>query len=444
MSTGEHVKRGLVAAMVAVVAFGAACTGSARPASTAASTAVTRPAPPPRPVLFGFDTYVDRQPDVEGTRLVRLDPVSLRDEPFSSLKLGDTTTGHVLSPDRRSLALGAENDRDLVVVDLVGYRVAATVTVARPSASGWPTPVSVVSWPRADRLLAYTEPVAAHTSYPAQLVVVDPGQGRVVRADPLGGSVVATAAIGDGTAAFLVAPAGRVGTSRLVISDPDGNLRAVTLTGTAGGFGAGRDEEPGLAVAGAHAYVVGSSNSIADVDLGTGRVSYHAVPGLLADRVPDGPSTDPGSGGIMSNDSRTVASLGGGLLSVGGYTTRPAHGGTQNQSAVLSEQIIDTASWTVRRTLHDATRLLAAHGLYYCWVGSGLYTTSVFEALRPDGTVAFRRTTRDAGWEISAGRLFETQGDAGDVELDPLTGRVLRQVSTPQADPLDLLPWTRP
>ncbi|MBV9098721.1 MAG: hypothetical protein JO079_11755 [Frankiaceae bacterium] len=446
-SAGESVKRGLGAAMVAVVAFGVACTGSARPVSPAA--AVVKH-PPPRQALFGFDTYVDQQPDFEPTRLVRLDPVTLRDQPFSSLKLGDATSGHVFSPDRRSMAVGDVNDRRVVVIDLVGYRVAGSVTVTRPSPTGWSTPVQVVSWPRPDRLLVYTQPEAAHTSYPAQLIVVDPtGAGRVVRTEPLGGSVIASTGLDDGRAAFLVAPAGRVGKSRLVIADPDGNLHVIALPGTPGGFGTpdgyhGSAEDPGLAVVGGHAYVVGSTDRVADVDLGADRVRYHAVPGLMADHVPDGPPLDPGSGGIMTNDSRTVAALGGGLLSVTGYATRPAHGDTQNQSTVMSAQIVDTKTWQVRRTLHDVTQLVAAHGLYYCWLGSPSFSATVLEALRPDGRVAFRRTARDTGWEISAGRLFEWNGNPGYLELDPLTGRVLRHVAPTVDAPLDLVPWTRP
>jgi len=399
-------------------------------------------------VLFGFDTYAEHQADgdTDATRLVRLDPTSLREQLFSSLRLGDSTTGHVFSPDRRSLAFGAVNVRQVIVADLVDYRVAARITVAHAPApdSGWPAEVFVVAWPRADRLVAYTQPFAAHTSAPARLVVVDPGARHVIRTAPLGGSVVATASLDDGRTVFVVAPTGRVGPARVVVVDPDGGARSIRLPEISAGFGNGSDEAPGFAVVGTVAYVLGSSNRIAQVDLDTGRVRDHAVPGLLAERLTDGPPLEPGSGGIMSNDERHVTSLGNGLLSVGGYDTRPARRGTENQSYVRSEQIVDTKSWVVRRTLRRVTDLVAANGLYYCWVGSGLFDSLTFVALRPDGTVAFRRTTPEAGWEISAGRLFETRGDAGDVELDPLTGRVVRRVSTPPTGSIDLVPWSRP
>ena len=429
------MKTTCVAVAIAVLATG--CTGSARPVSNASPHPRSTAA---REVLFGFDSSVGEGADVEGTRLVRLDPVSLRPLVFSTLRLGDTTTGHVSSPDHNSLALGTMNDRQIVVVDLVGYRVAARYTVARPASFGWPPGVFAVAWPRADRLVAYTEPFAAHVAYPARLVVIDPAAHRVVRTEPLGGSVVATAALPGNRTGFLVAAVDRARPARLVIVEPDGRSRAVTLPETA----AGPSDAPAVAVVGEDVYVVGDSDRVAVVDPASGRVAYHAVPGLLADRVPDGPPVEPGSGGIMSADYRSAGSLGPGLLAVGGYQVRPARHATENQSTVLSEQIVDTKTWTVRRTLHGVVDVVAAHGLYYCWVGTALFRPSVLVALRPDGTVAFRRTTPDAGWQISAGRLFETRGDAGDRELDPLTGRVLHRVSLPGGDPVDLLPWTAP
>jgi hypothetical protein len=416
-----------------------ACVGSSRPASTGSphrSPAATRQ------VLFGFGDYEDA--DANGTRMVRLDPVTLREQPFSTLKLGDSVSGHVFSPDRKSLAFGTVNDRHVVVADLVGYRVAARVDVGGPYSSGWPVEVSVVAWPRADRLLAYTEQFAAHTSYPAQLVVVDPVGRRLIRTAALGGSVLATAVLDDGRAVFLIAPAAKVGLARLVVADPDGRLRWITLRETPAGFGPGRDETPALAVVGTAAYVVGNSERIAQVDLDTGLVRYRAVPGLLGERRADGSPVDPGSGGIMWSDERHIRSVGDGLLSVGGYDTRPAERATKDQYFARSEQIVDTASWTVRRTLHGVTDLVAAHGLYYCWSGSSPYGASNFVGLRPDGTVAFRRTTRDAAWEIVAGRVFENKDGTANVELDPLTGRVLRRVPASLPEPLDLVPWTRP
>lgn len=437
VNAGDIVKRGLSVAIVMVSLLGAGCTGAARPVSTVVSHHG------PRHVLFGFDSYVDRSADVEGSRLVRLDPVTLRELMFSSLKLSDVTTGHVFSPNRKSMAFGTLNDRQVVVADLVDYQVAARFTVALPPPpdSGWPPEVSVVSWPRADRLLAYSEPIAAHQAYPARLVVIDPAGNRVLRTAPLGGSVVATAALPGDRTGFLVASVGRDAPAKLVIVEPDGGSRTVTLPETASGQGVA----PAIAVVGTDVYVVGNSNRIAQIDAGSGRVRYHAVPGLLSERLPDGPPLEPGSGGIMSTDERDAVSLGGGLLGVGGYQVRPARHGTENQNTLISEQIVDTKTWTVRRTLHRATRIVAADGLYYCWVGSSLFGSPVLVAMHPDGAVAFRRTNPNTDWEISAGRLFETRGNAGYVELDPLTGRVLRRVAIP-ADvyPIDLVPWTAP
>jgi len=440
--------RASIAAAVALLA--AACSGASHHAAAGRAHAGSAP----RQELFGFDTYYTA--DESGlTRVVRLDPVTLREQPFGSLRLGDSVTGHVLSPDRTSLAFGGENDGEVIVADLVRYDVASRVNVvANPQPSDGPRiSVFVAAWPRADRLLGYAEPIAAHVTYPARFVLVDLVTHRVSRSAPLGGWVVATAALGDGRAVFLVEPVGALGPARLVIADAEGRLRSTMLANTVpAGVPAARgdqDVEPGLAVVGDHIYVVGESDRIADIDASSGRLAYHRVRGLLSQQILDGPPVDPGSGGVMWMDSRTVGDAGDGLLYVAGGGVRPARHETQNQEFTLSAQLVDATSWTVRRTLRNATQVAAAHGLYYCWIGDDKFAgnTETFVALRPDGAVAFRRTIPNGTWQISACRLFETTyvGDREvDVELDPLTGRVLRQVASLSSYALDLVSWTRP
>ena len=67
--------------------------------------------------LIAFDTYMAPADAFEATRLVKLDPATLRPFAGRGLQLGDAASGSVLGPDRRTYAVGGVNYGEVLLVD---------------------------------------------------------------------------------------------------------------------------------------------------------------------------------------------------------------------------------------------------------------------------------------------------------------------------------------
>lgn len=123
--------------------------------------------------LIGLRGYRHHPGDFTARLLARLDPVSLRPIPGEVLKLGDSTASHVLGPGGRTMAFGGVNYGHVFLVNLDRLTLNRSIPVVGGKPYEIPE-VTVVSWPRPDRLIAYTRRFVPHAEAPARLLVINP------------------------------------------------------------------------------------------------------------------------------------------------------------------------------------------------------------------------------------------------------------------------------
>jgi hypothetical protein len=298
--------------------------------------------------------------DTMATELARLDPRTLRPLPGDRLKLTGAWPMLAVAPDRSTAVLGSEAG-DLTIIDLVRLRRLGAVQTNLPgmAALGW-------SWVGRSRLLLVGTSGEAAT----EVVAVDVSTRRLLRRQRFGGVVQGYARLPHGLA-LLVTPANEIGRARLVVSDANAGLRAVTLAEINAGFkqlddsdGSGPRMEqavPGIAAdpAGRRVYVIPGDGPLAEVDLASLQVTYHrlgrsASPWQRLARW----WAPPAEAKILSGPSRNALWLGDGQLVVTGYDGSAAGHHMEIPSGL---ELIDTANWTVRQVdRHSSSAMLAA------------------------------------------------------------------------------------
>lgn len=256
--------------------------------------------------------------EVEQPKLVWLEPGTLRQLKRGVVKLGGAFAV-VMSPSGARAAAGGEG-AGLEIVNVKRMELAGHAA----RRLGWS--VHPISWPTANRVLAleWNERIGGQT-----LLVADPVSHRAVKRIAFDGYSTWVRAGNS-----VVAVGGQVdaiGPARLLVVDQEGATRSVQLDRIpAGGrVEAGVSEEeptyrvasPGLAVDPAirHAYVVGQTGLVADIDLATLAVTYHEVsrPASLLRRFLDW--VQPAAHAkLMNGWTRQAVSLGAGKLAVAG------------------------------------------------------------------------------------------------------------------------------
>ena len=278
--------------------------------------------------------------EIEQPKLVWLHPRTLKQLRRGAVKLPGAFA--VITSPTRARAVAGSAGRGLQIVDVKRMKAVGRVA-PRP---GWS--VHPISWPAASRVLA----LEWNDRLGRALLVADPAARRVVRRIAFtgystwaraGSGVVALGRLGEG-----------VGPASLLVVDRDGGTRTVTLERiSAGGEQSGSDDEPdyriaspGLAVdlAAGHAYAVGPSSLVADVDLDTLAVSYRDVrrPAALAK--------------VVSGWHRQAVALGDGRLAVAGSDYDRLR---RDPSGV---DLVDVPSGTMRRLEARASYVLVASG----------------------------------------------------------------------------------
>jgi hypothetical protein len=217
------------------------------------------------------------------------------------------------------------------------------------------------------------------------------------------------------------------------LMDEQGMLQTVELRKIEAGYvdpgtpGESLLREPALVALGEKVYVIGASEPVAAVDLRTGRVRYHRVPGLMKARIFGSTYPATGSAGALAVFRRKASALGGSRLLVTGDETQVVRGGSHLRTLDRVAQVLDVGEWRVRRSL-EGLRDVQVVGRFL--IGRSLGGKLV--ALRPNGTVLFRRPGHKRSWLGIGGRLFEIVVDGRvAVELHTRTGRELRSVALP-------------
>lgn len=282
--------------------------------------------------------------EIEQPKLAWLHPQTLKQLKRGVLKLGGAFAV-VMSPSRARAVAGTSGG-GLEIVDVkrmkrVGYVAKRAGWSVHPIS--WPTPMRVFALEWNDRLAKQT------------LLVADPVSRRAVKRIAFDGYST-WARTADGVAA-VGGPRGEIGPARLLAADRDGNVRSVVLDRvSAGGLTEGSEYEPthrvaspGLAIdtTTGHAYVVGKSALVADIDLATLTVTYRelAPARALAARTK-----------VVNGWHRQAVPLGGGKLAVAGSEY------ARSRSDPSGLELVDTQAGTVRRLESRGSFVLVASG----------------------------------------------------------------------------------
>jgi hypothetical protein len=279
--------------------------------------------------------------EIQQPKLAWLSPRTLKQLKRGSVPLAGAFAV-IMSPSRARAAAGSAG-RGLQIVDVKRMKLLHRVA-PRP---GWS--VHPISWPTAERLLAleWNDRLGGQT-----LLVADPVSRRAVKRIRFDGystwartptGVIGLGRVGEG-----------IGPASLLIVDRDGGTRSVALERiSAGGEQTGSEEEPDYRMASPalavdlvarHAYVVGQSSLVADVDLDTLAVSY---PDL---RRPAAITK------IVTGWHRQAVALGEGRLAVAGSD----YDRLRRDPSGL--QLVDVHAGTMRRIEGRASFALAASG----------------------------------------------------------------------------------
>ena len=342
--------------------------------------------------------------EIEQPKLVWLHPQTLKQLRRGAVELPGGFAV-VMSPTRTRAVAGSAG-RGLQIVDVKRMKAVGRVA-PRP---GWS--VHPIAWPAASRVLA----LEWNDRLGQALLVADPAARRVVRRIAFtgystwaraGSGVVALGRLGEG-----------VGPASLLVVDRDGGTRTVTLERiSAGGEQSGSDDEPdyriaspGLAVdlAAGHAYAVGASSLVADVDLDTLAVSYRDVrrPAALAK--------------VVSGWHRQAVALGDGRLAVAGSDYDRLR---RDPSGV---DLVDVPSGTTRRLEARASYALVASGRLLVagdqGAGDGTWTGMGLAAYTLDGQKLWHVLDGEpVSWVQSTGGYAYVVGE----EAYPATVRVI-------------------
>ena len=390
--------------------------------------------PAPRVLAFGY--Y--RRPGFYADQLIALDARSF-DPIAPPLRFGDAVTSPVVDPERRLIALGGYNFGKVLLVDPGAMQIHGKLQVTPKDGLD---EVDVVAWPRPDRLIGYAQESAAHHLLPGRVFLADPVSGDLVKSVPVGGSVMSATATGRG-AAFLVARVSRVDRARVALMDARGELQTVELRKTRAGYvdpgtpGDNLLRDPAIVSVRDKVYVIGAREPVAEIDVRSGAVSYHSVPGLMKGRLRATTFVATGSAGPLEVLRRQAVVVRGARVLVTGderHQVRP--NGHRMREFERVAQIIDLAKWRVRHSFEGLSEVELAGRVV---IGkAGAYRV----ALRPKGEVLFRRRVGGRQWVVVGDRLLEAGQIGRDAfELDVHTGRELRGLG--ELDPwrLNAMPW---
>lgn len=379
------------------------------------------------------DAPLVRMRDGHGSDLLfRVHPRTLRplSPPIRTFRSG---AGLALSPDGRMLAYsdGSRARGRIHFVDLARWR---SLGVARIGRRAWLT----VGWVGPSRVVAMADQGFGRQ----RMFWVDVGSRRIVARRAFSGRLLNGLAVPGGFALAL-APERTIGPLRLLLADADGGTRTVDVEGIPAG---GNESErrasylnPGIAVdhAGGRVYVVGARGLlVAEVDLGSGEVTYHSLGAAAAK-------------GNVDVWWRHAVWLGQGRIAVSGERFRPGGARRPPPGPVpFGVSLIDTADWSIRTLdprpslVHVADDTVLAYGTR--WFSGGRRSEST-------GLLAFDDNGRRAFVRFR-GQDIATLGSRGNLlyawvrrtrtlhVIDLRDGRTLNEVHTARRIPFLLTP----
>ncbi len=351
-----------------------------------------------------------------GSLLVRVDPRTLRPLPGRRLSLGPHLHSWALSPNGSRVAYSPHPGRVVHVADAKTLRPRGQLGFSEGGGVAWLTP----------RRLLWIES--------AGYVLADPVTRRPLMRKRIEGNVFGGVRT-RGRAALLVAPAGDVGPSRLLIVDATGSSRSLDLDRIRSGYGRCSSSQPGVTIdpVGERVFVAGTDGVLAVVELDTLAVSYHSLGGTAL-----------AGGDTCEYRWRTARWLGDGLIAISGrdrhdVTTAPGRQQMRLEPAGL--QLVDVRSWTARvlDERADAVRFvdgqLIATGARWDTTVSPSAEGMGVAAYTLDGEKRFNFFDGQQTWIVEAydGRAYVAFARGPLAVIDLERGTVAGQRSTPVA-----------
>lgn len=381
-------------------------------------------------------TPLIRMRDGHGSDLLfRLNPRTLQQigRPIRTFRGGSDLT---LTADGSRLAFadpwnrGGRRDARIHFVDLARWK---SMGVARVGRLGWFT----IDWVSQDRVLAI-----AGEGRRQRLLWVDAESQRVVARRPFTGWVANSISVAGGVV-LMLAPRQGVGPLRILLVDAHGAMRTIRIDGIEAGADYAERNGQVLTPAvtadpdGGRVYIVAARGlRVAEVDLASGAVSYHAL-GATASK------------GNIDVWWRYAVWAGDGRIAVTGDHWPPVRGRRRSNGPVpLGVRMIDTRSWTTTvldprpDSMHVAGGTVLAAGTR--WFDGARRSVST-------GLLAFDETGRRAFTRFR-GRQVALLGSRGDLAyvwvrktrtahvLDLGSGRTLNSIRTGRRVPFLLSP----
>jgi hypothetical protein len=375
--------------------------------------------------------------DGQQAELRRLHPLTLR--PVGRLRVRGLSAGmHAVSPDGKTLALASgEGPPRLRFVDVGAMRLSGTLDLP---GLGFATEILWESPKRLLVLVVGQEPgvVTVHAS------------GRVTGSQRLAGSVVAYDARASRVVALL-APRDSIGPSRLAVVDAArGLLGTVSLPEIHAGSEridhpddtyAMRSRSPGVAMSpdGTRAVVVSAGTRVAEIDLDTLHVSYHALsePVSLLGRLREWLEPQ-AQAKVVEGPYRFARWIGEHHVAVTGMDQHGLKDGEWDASAV-GLRLIDTRNWTVRTLADHVTGFVPARDLLLAFGGNWPEgsTGAGLRAYGPGGQERFHVLGRqpigwvETAWPYAYIPQADGRGQRFDV-VDLASGQVVAKAATPR------------
>jgi hypothetical protein len=305
-----------------------------------------------------------------------------------------------LAPDGTRAAVGGW--KSVRIVDLTSFEVVADL----PKPHGYSR---LVSWGDPGRIVVVNEVFRWNS---IDVLVLDAVSGRLLStrrfAAEDGWTSVARAA--GGSVAFLLHPSGDIGPTRLIHVDQSGRSRLYRLDRIASGHewvgpsSVFRDLWPGLTLDsdGAHAYVVGADDLVAEVDLERGRVEYHSLEPSVSLAARFRNWLEPSAEAKASDWTQLGALwLGDGRLAIFGSRTVPLIDDDTHHEVgeALGFRLIDTADWSVRMVDDEVIWMERSEDVLLAW---GHLWSSVTETYSGIGLRAY---------DLNGEALFHVLGD---------------------------------
>jgi hypothetical protein len=368
------------------------------------------------------------KPQTKHGVLAWFDPLTLRALPGRKAPLASHLGSWAFSADRAVLAVARCNVSrpQIRFVSARSMRLLGDLEL-----SPYPGCAEALVWLRPDRLLAVVRAADA-----AEIVVVDPVAGRVLRRTKLPAAPGGVRKLPDGLV-FLLTKEAAIAPAQVAVADVEGNVRTLTadriLAGTIVDESVSyraRTVSPGFAVDpdGRRAFLVPALGPVAEVDLDTLAVSYHELdpPSFLARFLRW--LTPAAEAKSIEGPVRHAQWLRDGLLAVSGmdYSLSQNAGEEVEVGAPAGVKIVDTRTWRTRTLSPEASDFVLAPGLVIVQGGrldaTGRRVGVGIVAFGVDGSVRWRLEQPNGGWlethgTIGYGYIWMAKGRMRVVEL---------------------------